>query len=407
MTPFSRWVSKGIRSLGGWVHTWLVRQRRRFYARVTALKLRFAAWSSWRHPVWVVALALLILVLVLARGPSRPVETLHPPAQRPPASAVPKLSTGMDADIIALLAAARQESVGLGQRRVAALMGTLDQRVQTIFVPWYLSFGRSEIERIRAYNTFAMSWIGGLTSGNFQDESRKILIQTFEGEFAEKVLTPMETRRALEAIGREVAQDYGTRVTVGLQNLQEHRSMSFVKWQKYLASLPPGQIPLAGKSVVVPITALAAPDPIREVLAENIGKSLVDRFNAYPTVATNYRDLQVRDGRNIFETGRGAWAYYGSYLVYWITLVLLVRSGLIPFNISGALISWVAYETFAWGSWILWESMDFEQTRLQMEPIIVHHCDVHFAGMGAALTDPGQAGVFQVLYTLEQSLAGG
>ena len=404
---FGRLLGRGARFLGARVDAWLTKRRKRFAAWKASLKARFAAWASWQHPIWLVALAVLIVVLILVRGPSTPVAPVLHPTPPVPTTAAPKLSTGMDAEIVAALGSARQESISLGQRRVAALVGTVDERVQTIFVPWYLSFGRRKLEEIRAYNTFAMSWLGGLASGNFQDESRRILIQTFEDEFSARVLTPMETRQALEAIGREVAQDYGTRVTIALQNIQERRSISFAKWQRYLEHLPPGQIPLAGKQMVVPLTALAAPDPVREVLGENIGRTLVDRFSSYPSVASDYHDLKVHNGRSIFEVGRDAWAYYGSYVIYWIILILLFRAGFLPINLSGAFVGWIIWETCSWGGWIIWESLDFEQTRLQLEPLIVHHCDVYFAGMRSALTDPGPDGPFRVLHVLEQSWEGG
>ncbi|CAK0758199.1 conserved hypothetical protein [Gammaproteobacteria bacterium] len=411
MSSFSHWLGrmlrKVVRFLGARLDAWAVGLHRRFTAWLTVIRLRFAAWASWRHPVWLVALALLVAVLILVRGPSHPVAPVHRPVPSVVPVSPPKLGTGMDAAIVAALAGARQEAVGLGQRRVAALVGTLAQRVQTVFVPWYLSFGRRKLEEIRAYNTFAMSWIGGLASGNFQDESRRILVKTFEDEFSARVLTPMETRQALQAIGREVAQDYGSRVTLALQNIQERRAISFPKWQKYLEKLPPGQLSLAAKPMVVPLPALAAPDPIREVLGEDIGKTLVDRFTQFPSVASDHSDLQVRDGRSIFEVGRNAWAYYGSYVIYWIVLISLIRSGFIPINLSGALVGWLIWETFAWGSWITWESLDFEQTRLQMEPLIVHHSDNYFVGMRATLTDPGPEGPFQVLHVLERSWEGG
>jgi hypothetical protein len=357
--------------------------------------------------VWLVALALLVVVLILVRSPTHPVAPVHRPVPSAPATPPKKVTTGMDAAIVAALSDARQEAVGLGQRKISALVGSLAQRVQTVFVPWYLSFGRRKLEEIRAYNTFAMSWLGGLASGNFQDESRRILIKTFEDEFSARVLTPMETRQALQAISREVAQDYGTRVTLALQNLQERRSISFSKWHRYLEKLPPGRLTLADKPMVVPLPALAAPDPIREVLAEDIGKTLVERFDSFPTVASDYSDLQVRDGRVIFEVGRNAWTYYGSYLVYWVVLISLIRSGFIPINLSGALVGWLIWETFAWGSWITWESLDFEHTRQQLEPLIVRHSEAYFAGMRATLTDPGTDGPFQVFHVLEQSWEGG
>jgi len=381
---------------------WVTGQQRRLIAWRTVWRLRFAAWSSWRHPVWVVALVLLMVVLMVVRRPSTSVTPVHRPAPTISVPA-PKDNTGIDPAIFVALAEARHESVGLGQRRIAALVGNLAQRVQGVFVPWYLSFGRRKLEEIRAYNTFAMSWLGGLASGNFQDESRRILIKTFEEEFAARVLTPMETRQALQAIGREVAQDYGRRVTVALQNLQEQRSFSFAKWQRYLENLPHGRIMVADKPMSVPLMALAAPDPIREVIGEEIGQTLLRRFTSFPTVASDYSDLQVRDGRVIFEVGRNALTYYGSYVVYWIVLIMLIRSGLIPVNLSGALVGWLIWEAFVWGSWITWESLDFEQTRQQLEPIIVRHSDAYFAGMRATLTDPSIDGPFHILHILEKS----
>jgi hypothetical protein len=402
-------LGKVTRFLGRRLEEWVVGQQRRLAAWQTVLKLRFAAWASWRHPVWLVALALLVVVLMLVRSPYHPVAPVHQPTPAPgaPTPSSKKLTEGMDSAIITALAEARKEAVGLGQRKVAALVGGLNQRVQDVFVPWYLSFGRRKLEEIQAYNTFAMSWLGGLASGNFKDESRRILVKTFEEEFSARVLTPMETRHALQAIGREVAQDYGTRVTLALQNLRERRSISFPRWQRYLEKLPPGQLTLEDKPMAVPLPALAAPDPIREVLGEDIGKTLVERFTTFPTIASDYSDLQVRDGRVIFEVGRNALTFYGSYVVYWIILISLVRSGLIPINLTGAIFGWLIWETFVWGSWIAWESLDFEHTRQQLEPLIVHHSDAYFAGMRATLTDPGTEGPFQVLHALEQSWEGG
>jgi len=246
MISFSHWLgrmfSKVMRFLGVRLDTWAVGLHRWFTAWLMVLKLRFAAWASWRHPVWLVALALLVVVLVLVRSPSRPVAPVHRPVQSAPV--IPhKLSTGMDAAVIAALASARQEAVGLGQRRVAALVGTLAQRVQTVFVPWYLSFGRRKLEEIRAYNTFAMSWLGGLASGNFQDESRRILIKTFEDEFSARVLTPMETRQALQAIGREVAQDYGTRVTLRFRIFRNGAPSLSPSGRNTLRNFPRGNSP--------------------------------------------------------------------------------------------------------------------------------------------------------------------
>jgi hypothetical protein len=98
--------------------------------------------------------------------------------------------------------------------------------------------------------------------------------------------------------------------------------------------------------------------------------------------------------------GKNAGLYFGSYVIYWIFLIILIRSGVIPISIFGALIGWVLWETFAWGSWIGLEYLDYEQTKAQLEPVIIDRCDIYFTQMRAILTDHSPTGPFKALFQL-------
>lgn len=372
-------------------------------AWLQAISQRLGAWSSWRHPVWPLALLTLATVLVVVRAPPTPPPP-PPNIQAEPPPNPPASGPTMDPGFLPILAAARREAVTLGHKRLTTLTRTLSRRVETAFLPRYLSFGRRKFEEIRAYNTFAWERAKGLfgrTPG--QDSSIPFLLTTFENDFTALVLTPAETRQSLRRLGREVAQYYAYLVMIGLEKLQTARGIPFAQWQAYLDGLPSGTLHLEGQAPIkVSPAALAVPDPLRVHLGEAIGQALEARFTAFPSITANREALHTPDGRSIFDIGRNAWAYYGSYVVYWILLVILIRSGFIPINLSGALLGWLLWETFVWGTWIAYESLDFEQTKAQLEPIILRHADAYFAALRTSLTDPGPQGPFQTLIGLEQ-----
>jgi len=358
---------------------------------------RLSAWTSWRHPLWLLGVALLATALWVVRSPPRlsaPSATISARAPKP----------AIDPAFLAIMEGARQEAVELGQRRLTGLIGTLSQRVETSFLPHYLSFGRRKLEEIRAYNTFAWGQVKAIFGGERLDAATPILIATFEEDFSERVLTPPTTREALRDVGREVARHYAMLVAVGLQKLQESRGIPFAQWQRYLEGIPPGQVHVEGQAPLdVPLATLAAPDPMRDRLGVAIGTALEGRFTSFPKVTADLEGLRMPDGRSIFDVGRNVWAYYGSYVVYWIVLIILLRSGIVPINLFAFLLGWLAWETFVWGIWIGLESIDFEQTKIQLEPIILHQTDTYFAGLRATLTDPGSGGPFQLLWGLEQA----
>jgi hypothetical protein len=361
---------------------------------------RFGAWASWRHPVWLLGL-LLILALLLMRAPSQAPAPSMPADFAAPAIAA-RVSPALDPELTAILTAARREAMSLTQQRLNALVNTLSKRVESAFLPYYLSFGRRKLEEIKAYNTFAWGWVKGLLGADQQDAAVPVLVATFQQAFETQVLTPAATRQALRQAGREAARHYATYIALALQDLQESRAVPFAQWQRYLDSLPALRVTLPEQGVwYLPLSALATPDPLRARLGEVIGDALEQRFNAWPAITADPHTLYLPDGQSIFDVGSNAGFYYGSYVVYWIFLILLVRYGWIPINLSGALVGWLVWEIFAWGTWIGWESIDFEQTRAQLEPIILQHADHWFAGLRAQLTDAGPTGAFHLLQILE------
>ncbi|KOR28333.1 hypothetical protein TI05_17125 [Achromatium sp. WMS3] len=199
-------------------------------------------------------------------------------------------------------------------------------------------------------------------------------------------------------------QHYAILVAAGIQKLQESRKVPYAKWQRYLNSIPPGQVHIEGRPPLnLPIYTLAAPDPMRERLGAAVGAALEMRFKNFPKVTADLDGLRMPNGRSIFDIGGDVWAYYGGYVLYWLALIILLRTGIIPANLFAFLLGWLAWETFVWGSWIAYESFSFEQTKAQLEPIILHQTDTYFAGLRAILTDPGSSGPFQVLWKVEQA----
>lgn len=360
------------------------------------------AWSSWQHPVWPVALTLVLLALLAIRHPQS-IPGDQSAAASASAQPAPR-QVPIDPAIHSILAAARQEAVALGKQRLTQLVTTLEHRVETAFLPRYLSFFRRKFEEIRAYNAFALDRVKSLFGAAAEEDSSvPLLINHFEDDFSALVLTPPVTRRTLQAIGQEVAQHYAWLVAVGLQELQEARGIGFTTWRHYLQAQPTSTLAVPGQPALpVAITALAVPDPLREQLGDAVGVALEQRFAQFPAITQQRDGLRLPDGRSIFAIGSNVWAYYGSYVVYWIILITLFRTGFIPFNISGALMGWLLWETFVWSTWIALESMDFEKTRAQLEPVILQQADVYFTQLRAIFIDPTQTGPFSVLLELER-----
>lgn len=362
------------------------------------LDQRAARWASWQHPVWLLGVLVLILALALAPNPPHPA-----PQAQVVAPVTARAGTPMDPDIIAILTKARAEAVAQGRKSAVQLARKLNKRVESAFLPQYLSFGRRKFEEIRAYNAFAWSRLKGLFGAAPQDDSVPLLVASFDQDFDQLVLTPDETRTALRHLAGDLAYHYSRLVMVGIQELRISRGQSFPEWLDYLEQMAPGRLVLGSKPVPVAVADLAAPDPLRNLLGDAITQELTARFDQFPPFSTHKESLRMADGRTIFDVGSNAGGYYGSYVVYWIILGFLIRSGLIPLNLSGALLGWLIWETFVWGTWIAYESLGFEQTKAVLEPVILQQADIYFERLRGLWTDPGAQGPYKVLWNLEQA----
>lgn len=364
-----------------------------------------------RHVVVAAVAAALLAAVTVALWPGHAPRPATPP---PAAAAVdpaavlserplpPRDWPAIQTRVAELLTTARlQQSMAL-QSRVNALATTLRGRLERTFLPWYLSFGRRKLEELGAYNLYARDRLTEWMGGGRQESAQVKLITTFEAEFAKQVLRPDETRHALRRVAQEVADGYANRVAVGLREIQNEAGVPFADWQNFLARQPPlSFIDGQGHRHVVPLAALAAPDPAWVEMGNAIGDAAVLRFDHMPSIV-DLTALVDAKGRSIFSAGENAGLYFGSYLLYWAVLIVLLRTGVIPFNIFGFLLGWLLWETFAWGSWIGLEYFDFEKTRAMLTPVIENRSDAYLGYFNATIADTGPTGPLQVLHQLEQ-----
>ncbi len=355
-----------------------------------------------------VFLAFLLLLASLGTGlyfmptaPIKPIKAMVEAAADPIQAPFPGANwSAADRDIVEAIVTARLHVMGITQKQLNEMVNTMSGRVEQNFLPWYLAFGRRKLEELRAYNYYASDRLHALFTEEEIDTSTPALTATFEEQFTAQVLAPEETRLALQQIGRRAAQEFGIRAGRELQRLQEAHNISFSNWRKHLEELPPLAFTGAdGRQIKVSLASLAAPDPIWQELGTTIGGALTARFERMPSIVD--REIMLtKDGESIFSVGKNAGLYFGSYVIYWIFLIILIRSGVIPISIFGALIGWVLWETFAWGSWIGLEYLDYEQTKAQLEPVIIDRCDIYFTQMRAILTDHSPTGPFKALFQL-------
>lgn len=365
---------------------------------------------GWR--LWVAGGAGLLVASVVWLGmvtPSSPLRTTEQQRAESPAllgSAAGRASVShdwaaIDHDVAELLVTARQRQGLVLRRRIAALVATLRNRVDREFVPWYLSFGRRKLEELGAYNLYARDCLIEWLTGEHQQSAQISMISTFEDEFSRQVVRPDGLRQHLEQIGQEMADDYARHVAVGLREIQDGAGISFADWQTHLAGMPSLSFTGAdGRRRSLTMDAFAAPHPVWLDLGSGIGTAAAARFDHLPRIV-DLTTLVDGKGRSIFSAGENAGLYFGSYLVYWLVLIGLIRSGLIPFSLFGVLLGWLLWETVAWGSWIGLEYLDFEQTRANLAPIIDVRVDAWLAQLQALIADDGPSGPLKVLYQLE------
>ncbi|MBF0129649.1 MAG: hypothetical protein HQL33_06630 [Alphaproteobacteria bacterium] len=320
------------------------------------------------------------------------------------ADPAPIVWTGIDHELGAALSTARQRALGKAQARFNQVMTTISGRVEHDFIPWYASFGRRKIEELQAYNHFAADKARQLLTGEIRDSGTPALKATFEHEFSLRVLKPAETREAFRVLARDAWTDYAAALNDELRRIQRQHDIPFEVWTRHLETLPAlAYTDGDGRLVTVPFGGLAEPGPVGGELASIIGRRLIDRFERLPTI-TEHGSLATPDGTSIFAVGQSALLYFGSYVLYWIVLFFLVQSGLIPINLSGALIGWIVWEIFAWGSWIGYEALGFQETHAVLVSTIQAHTDAFLSQARTFIGDFGDTGPFRVLHQIERSL---
>ncbi|MEO5373892.1 MAG: hypothetical protein H7840_06375 [Alphaproteobacteria bacterium] len=311
----------------------------------------------------------------------------------------------VDREVLTAVTTARQRALGRAQGRFNQMMTAISGRVEHNFIPWYASFGRRKIEELQAYNHFATDKVRQFLTGEARDSGTPALVATFEHEFSLRVLKPTETREAIRVLARDTVADYSAALNEELHRIQRQHGISFEQWTAHLATLPPPTYAGGdGRPVTIPFGVLAEPGPLWGELASIIEHRLVDRFERLPTIADQTR-LVTPDGVSIFAVGQNVMVYFSTYVIYWILLLILIQSGVIPVSLFGALIGWIVWEIFAWGSWIGYEALGFEETRAALTTTIQAHADTFFTHARGFIGDFGDAGPFRGLHQIERSLA--
>lgn len=348
-------------------------------------------------------LPLLVAVVILAVwGGACPIT---PAAAMEPVDSPPIAWTEVDRELAAALSTARLRAFGKAQVRFSQLMTAVSGRVEHDFIPWYASFGRRKIEELQAYNHFATDKARQFLTGEARDSGTPVLVATFESEFSRRVLKPDEMREAIRVLARDIMADYSSTINEEVRQIQRKHGIPFELWMQHLGAAPTlAYVGEDGRSVEVPIGNLVDPGPVWGELALVTERRLTDRFERLPSIV-DHGKLVVSDGTSIFAVGQNVAVYFSTYIIYWIVLFFLVQSGLIPISFSGALIGWIVWEIFAWGSWIGYEALGFEETRAALTTTIQFHADAFFAQARTFIGDFSDSGPFRALYQVERSLS--
>lgn len=317
----------------------------------------------------------------------------------------PAVWAEVDRDLAEVPSTARQRALGRAQVRFNQMVTVISGRVEQDFIPWYASFARRKLEELQAYNHFATDKIREFATGEVRDSGTPALIATFEHEFSGRVLKPAETREAMRVLARDTVADYATAMHDEFRRIQRQHAIPFEHWVKHLETLPPmTYVGGDGRTVAVPFGVAGEPGPVWGELAAVIDARLMDRVGRLPPVGDPAK-LVTPDGVSIFAVGQNVMVYFSTYVVYWILLLILIQSGVIPVSLFGALIGWIVWEIFAWGSWIGYEALGFEETRVALATTIQAHTDVFFTHSRAFIGDFGDSGPFRVFHQIERSLA--
>jgi hypothetical protein len=308
----------------------------------------------------------------------------------------------VDHQVTDVLSEARTRQAAAWRSEILSVSRTMTYRVEREFIPWYLSFGRRKLEELKAYNIHAKDVLVEWITGQYEPSARSALVETFETEFTDRVVRPDDLARDIRRIGREVAESYAADVARGLRGVQDESGLSFVELREYLDRRPPlTYVSADGRVRTIPALALITPHPAWLDLGDEIAAAATTRLDHLPRVV-DLATMVDAQGRSIFAVGENAALYFTSYLVYWAGLIILIRTGVIPFSLFSFLLGWVLWETFAWGSWIGLEYLDFEQTRAILSPIIEERAVQWLAQVRSLLADTGPDGPLRALHLLEQ-----
>ncbi|MGE4219583.1 MAG: hypothetical protein AB7G39_09070 [Alphaproteobacteria bacterium] len=282
--------------------------------------------------------------------------------------------------------------------RIEELVVGMRLRLEEVFLPQYLSFPRRKYQELKAYNAYLLDWVHNLLTGDDRDTSMPALVADFEEAFLSRVVMPDDVRPKLAAAGEEAARIYLVELANGLEALRIRRGLSPGAWQAQLDSLPPLMFPgRDGRAIGVPLASLSASiDRLSAQLGPAIAADMQTRFDR-TAVIVDAASLTSESGQNLFNVGSNATVYYMSFVVYWVVLIVLLQSGLLPVNLFGALVGWVVWEILSWGSWILYEWVQFGHTRQTLDPIIRAFAEEYFA----RLREIGAGGSFNALRHIE------
>ncbi|MFN3075467.1 MAG: hypothetical protein ABT940_01025 [Alphaproteobacteria bacterium] len=314
--------------------------------------------------------------------------------------------TEVNRDIGAALATARERSLAKARLDLDVTLNRISARVDHDFIPWYTSFTRRKIEELVAYNNFASDKVYTFFTGETRDTTTPPLIATFEEQFNERVLRPPETVEALRVLARGVTTEYAETVSSEFRRIEARFTIPPEIWAAHLKGLPPVSfVGGNGQPVLISLDQLATPGPApmwRE-MERVLASRLVGRFERLPSIL-GPRMTPGADEERMFSVGRDVGVYFASYVVYWIFLLFLIQSGVIPLSLFSALLGWILWEAMAWGTWIGYEAIGFEQTRVRLGMAIEAHANTFFTYANVFLGDYGQNGPFKALYHLEETL---
>lgn len=355
----------------------------------------------------IVVILLIVLVFLVAIPPEHPDDVTFAPA--PPddkrIESIP-LEPPDDRPLAAIvadrMAVAREQALGLAELRIRELRDGMERRFEAAFLPGYLSFFRRKFAEIKAYNTFALDWAHNQWTGEQRDRSTPALIASFEDLFIEQVVAPARSRATLDEIGRAVASVYVETLATALETIRQQHGVDPQAWREQLNALPliffTGR---DGRVLEIRIgDGIDDPQRFSVELGTALAHALHIRFERTTEILDAGR-IRFATGESVFFIGQNVKFYYGSFVVYWLGLLILLRLDLVPINLFGAIIGLIIWEVCAWGSWMIYEWWQYDSMRRALEPAIVSFAASYLDRVLDLAIDLPSGGSFQSLRQIE------